>query len=148
MNENYIERFSRRGPPSNDFQLQASQLRQPLKPKLELNARVREYVRNFPDLDDAPPYVVQREIPTSDEISVPADEEAYELEPNNVIGPWESKRKYLSSHYALLREDAVAPLRNVVSELKADPHILEQDSVEDACIYEKVLVLLRFVSLS
>lgn len=141
MNENYIERFSRRGPAPGDLHPQASQLRQPLEPRLELNARIREYARNVPNLDDAPPYVIQREIPTSDEISIPADAEVYELQPNIVVGPWESKRMYLSSHYALLREDAVTPLRTVVSELKAEPHILEQDSVENAYIYEKVFIV-------
>ncbi|KAL9037151.1 MAG: hypothetical protein Q9180_003883 [Flavoplaca navasiana] len=58
----------------------------------------------------------------------------------SVIGSWASKQKYLSDHYALLREDGVAPLRNVVSELKANPDTLEPDSVEQSQIYEKVCV--------
>lgn len=64
---------------------------------------------------------------------------------NHVRGAWTSKQKYLSDHYALLREDGVAPLRNVVSELKARPDILEQDSVEQSQIYEKASVGLESV---
>ena len=55
----------------------------------------------------------------------------------SVRGPWASKQRYLSDHYALLREDGLAPLRNVVSELKEKPDTLEQDSVEQSQIYEK-----------
>ncbi|KAL8945072.1 MAG: hypothetical protein Q9216_000056 [Gyalolechia sp. 2 TL-2023] len=138
MNENYIERFTRRRPPLADFHRQPDRQ---LGPKLELNVRVREYVKEIPIFANAPPYIFLREIPTSDEISVPACEEAFEVPLNNVVGPWESKRKYLSDHYALLREDAVTPLRNVVSELRAVPSILEQDSAENACIYEKVFIV-------
>ncbi|KAI4170520.1 MAG: hypothetical protein LQ343_004897 [Gyalolechia ehrenbergii] len=138
MNENYVERFSQRRPPPGDFHPQPNRQ---LGPRLELNVRIREYVKGIPILANAPSYIFQREIPTSDEISVPECEEAYEVPPNKVVGPWESKRKYLSDHYALLREDAVTPLRNVVSELKAEPHILEQDSAENAYVYEKVFVV-------
>lgn len=136
FNENYVERFSRRKPPPDDSHPQPD--KQP-GPKLELNIGIRDYVKSILIFTNAPPYVFQREIPTSTEISVPESDEAFEIPLNQVVGPWESKRKYLSDHYALLREDAVTPLRNVVSELKAEPHILEQDSIEHACIYEKVL---------
>lgn len=66
-------------------------------------------------------------------------EEEVEVPANQVVGPWESKRRYLSDNYALLREDAVTPLRNVVSEMKAEPRVLEKDSVEHSYIYEKVI---------
>lgn len=108
---------------------------------LELNTRIRDYVNGRSGNTNAPAYVSHKEIPTSEEISVgPNDkpEDEVDVPVNQVVGPWESKRKYLSDHYALLREDAVAPLRNVVSEMKADPWVLEKDSIEHSYIYEKV----------
>lgn len=41
-----------------------------------------------------------------------------ELTENTVVGPYISKEEYLESHYKLLREDAVAPLRDVISEIQ------------------------------
>ncbi|KAL8694696.1 MAG: hypothetical protein Q9218_000707 [Villophora microphyllina] len=110
-----------------------------LTPKL--NTRIREYVKGSKASSYGPSFVHEREIPTSDEISVPDDGEAVEIQVNQVVGPWQSREKYLSDHYALLREDGVAPLRNVVSEVKAEPHILEKDSMENAQIYEKVFIV-------
>jgi len=55
-----------------------------------------------------------------------------------VVGPYKSKEDYLERHYTLLREDAVAPLRDVVSELQIHPHIMEKESDNSAYIYEKV----------
>ena len=135
MNEHCVERFSRRNRPPSEYPTQPG--RQP-GPKLELNIRIRGYVNSDPRQANAPSYVYVREIPTTAEISVAESDEAFEIPANQVVGPWESKKKYLSDHYALLREDAVTPLRNVVSELKAEPHILEKESMEHAYIYEKV----------
>ena len=45
------------------------------------------------------------------------------------------------SHYSLLREDAVAPLRDVVSEVQVYHHLMEKDSDNGAFIYEKVAPL-------
>ena len=75
---------------------------------------------------------------------MPANDEEEEVPVNHVVGPWASKHKYLSDHYSLLREDGVAPLRNVVSELKAVPDVLEKDSVEQSQIYEKASMRLTF----
>ncbi|KAL8954088.1 MAG: hypothetical protein Q9222_000067 [Ikaeria aurantiellina] len=133
--EHYLERFSRRTHAPKDehqsFGKQAS-------PALKLNATIREYVRATTPTDQDLPFLHIPEIPTSAEISVPESDEALEIPLNHVVGPHESKRKYLSDHYVLLREDGVSPLRNVVSELKAEPHVMEQDSVERSYIYEKV----------
>ncbi|KAL8696250.1 MAG: hypothetical protein Q9201_007753 [Fulgogasparrea decipioides] len=110
-------------------------------PAPRLNTRIRDYVRGTSVPNAGPPFMHEREIPTPDEISIPKDDEEAEVPVNQVVGPWASKEKYLSDHYALLREDGVTPLRNVVSELKAEPHILEKDSVENAYIYEKVFIV-------
>ena len=91
---------------------------------------------------DSPEWTSKREIPSSLEIKGEDEnatiEEAIELDVNRVHAPWESKEKYLETHYRLLREEAVTPLRNAVAEIRETPHILEKDSVEDAAIYEKV----------
>ena len=65
-------------------------------------------------------------------------DENVELLENIIVGPYTSKEDYLERHYSLLREDAVAPLRDVVSELQLTPRILEKDSDNSAYIYEKV----------
>ncbi|KAI4288743.1 MAG: hypothetical protein L6R35_001997 [Caloplaca aegaea] len=133
-----LRRFARRRPQVGNYEQQTAQS----GPKLELNIRVREYLNDVSN-PTAPAYVSHREIPSSEEISVVANDEAeeeVEVPANQVVGPWESKRRYLSDNYALLREDAVTPLRNVVSEMKAEPRVLEKDSVEHSYIYEKVFI--------
>lgn len=136
------ERFSQRAPIQRNHHQSSSQEPAPI---LRLNTAIREYVRGTtnPGLD--PPFIHQPEIPSSDEISVLADGTEQEVPVNHITGAWASKQKYLSDHYALLREDGVAPLRNVVSELKARPNTLEQDSVEQSQIYEKASVGLETV---
>ncbi|KAL8716320.1 MAG: hypothetical protein Q9220_000225 [cf. Caloplaca sp. 1 TL-2023] len=136
--EVYLERFSQRTPlPKGEHQSIGIQTR----PALRLNTSIREYFRPNVTTDQDLPFLHIPEIPTSDEVSVPECDEALVIPLNHVVGPWESKRKYLADHYALLREDGVSPLRNVVSELKAEPHVMEQDSVERSYIYEKVFIV-------
>ncbi|KAL9022269.1 MAG: hypothetical protein Q9185_000511 [Variospora sp. 1 TL-2023] len=133
-----LRRFARRRPQVGNYEQQTAQS----GPTLELNIRIREYLNDVSN-PTAPAYVSHREIPSSEEISVMANDEAeeeVEVPANQVVGPWESKRKYLSDNYALLREDAVTPLRNVVSEMKAEPRVLEKNSVEHSYIYEKVFI--------
>ncbi|KAL8738285.1 MAG: hypothetical protein Q9181_000920 [Wetmoreana brouardii] len=127
----------RNPPPQDDYHDFAKES----GPAPKLNTRIRDYVKGTPVSNAGPTFIREREIPTPDEISIPKNDEEAEVPVNQVVGPWASKEKYLSDHYALLREDGVTPLRNVVSELKAEPHILEKDSVENACIYEKVFIV-------
>lgn len=87
---------------------------------------------------DAASWLNKSEIPSSAEINDPNDEYEIELPVNKVTGQWADRQEYLKSHHLLLREDAVSPLRNAVSEVRNEPHIMEQDSQEDAAIYEKV----------
>ncbi|KAL4941600.1 hypothetical protein BDV06DRAFT_235995 [Aspergillus oleicola] len=80
------------------------------------------------------------EIPTSDEIfgADAVDGEFVDLEPNKLEGPWSSKDAYLKAHYELLREDAVAPLRDAVAIFQSDPDMNDNGTV---AIYEKVYVI-------
>ncbi|KAL8916896.1 MAG: hypothetical protein Q9172_006060 [Xanthocarpia lactea] len=129
-----LERFSLRKPIQQNHHPSLS--KEPA-PTLRLNTAVREYIKDTTSPEHDLPFLQRPEIPSSEEISVPANDEEEEVPVNHVVGPWASKQKYLSDHYSLLREDGVAPLRNVVSELKAVPDVLEKDSVEQSQIYEK-----------
>lgn len=56
--------------------------------------------------------------------------------PKNIInGPWPSKEDYISSHYQILREDAVAPLREAVKYFRQHRHMNDDN---DTCIYTHV----------
>lgn len=94
-------------------------------------------IRRISD-EDAASWLNKSEVPSPAEINDPNDEYDIELPINKVAGKWADRQEYLKSHHLLLREDAVSPLRTAVSEVRNEPHIMEQDSQEDAAIYEKV----------
>lgn len=71
------------------------------------------------------------EIPTPEEIT----RDNVELPVNNIQTPFDSVDDYLSTHYELLREDATSHLRDGVTYLRADPHMLDSS---EFCIYESV----------
>ncbi|KAL8826843.1 MAG: hypothetical protein Q9191_003549 [Dirinaria sp. TL-2023a] len=110
-----------------------------------LNVRVREYVLSNPIDGDSPSWVSKREIPSSEEIRGVDDnsrvEDEIEVPVNRVQEPWESKGFYLESHYKLLREDAVTPLRDAVAEVRLRPYLIEKNSVENAAVYVKVFIV-------
>lgn len=101
---------------------------------------IPDYLRNARQIGDPDPtsWLNKTEVPSPEEINDPDDEYEIEVPVNKVAGQWVDKQEYLKSHHLLLREDAVSPLRNAVSEVRNEPHIMEQDSQEDAAIYEKV----------
>ncbi|KAL6238040.1 hypothetical protein BDW75DRAFT_228225 [Aspergillus navahoensis] len=113
-----------------------------------LNARtvavVTREVRNYfdqihtHDADNlsSKPWLLKPELPTSDEI-LGADGEFVDLEPNKIEGPWESTDAYLKAHYELLREEAIAPLRDAVAIFRSDPDMSDDKYV---AVYEKVYV--------
>jgi helicase required for RNAi-mediated heterochromatin assembly 1 len=58
--------------------------------------------------------------------------------PKNIVdGPWPSKKDYISAHYQILREDAIAPLREAVKFFRQHRHM---DDDNYACIYTHVSV--------
>lgn len=63
------------------------------------------------------------------------DAEAVDVPVNNIDGPWGSREEYLRTHYELLREDVVAPLRDAVGLVRKTPGMVDN---ELACIYDKV----------
>lgn len=113
------------------------------RPALDLS--IREYMRALIRSNDASPWLGKREIPSSAEImGITLDdgngtgENEIGLNVNKIDTPWDSKEHYLEAHYELVREDAVAPLRDAVAEVKNEPNLMEQDSTANAAIYEKV----------
>lgn len=113
------------------------------RPALDLS--IREYMRALVRSKDASSWLGKREIPSSAEImGITSDdgngtgENEIGLNVNKVDIPWDSKEQYLGAHYELLREDAVAPLRDAVAEVKNEPNLMERDSTDSAAIYEKV----------
>ncbi|KKK20890.1 hypothetical protein AOCH_004073 [Aspergillus ochraceoroseus] len=96
-------------------------------------------------LDDAPSWVLRPELPSSDEILDNNNDEDVFLVPNKIDGAWESKDAYLKAHYELLREDAVAPLRDAVAYVRNDPEMMDTQAIS---IYEKVQVYITGVTFS
>ena len=110
------------------------------------NLNIRKYVKRSDRPVDKSDWTTYRDVPSSFEVFDEAPTEhtdAVEVNENIVVGPYESKDNYLERHYSLLREDAVAPLRDVVSEVQAFPRMMESDSDNSAYIYEKVSNFIR-----
>ncbi|KAJ5165421.1 uncharacterized protein N7500_007251 [Penicillium coprophilum] len=104
------------------------------------NQDIRQYYN--PDLPPYGPWKLWQtkpELPSAEEVlgtDVPGDVVA--LAPNCISRPWASKERYLEAHYALIREDSIAPLRNAVGRVRADPFMRD---TPDISIYEKVFVI-------
>ncbi|KAJ9219090.1 hypothetical protein DTO169C6_8600 [Paecilomyces variotii] len=107
---------------------------------LGLNKDIRQYVRKK-DAEgrDDEPWLSKQELPSSDEImgTEMENDDFVALMPNRILGPWPSSGAYLRAHYELLREDAVAPLRDAVAYVKDDPHMMDSPLLN---IYEKVYI--------
>lgn len=103
-----------------------------------ISREVRGYWRDEGFAQDA--WVAMPEVPGSDEIMKPrllsisqseANWDEYKADPiydpnlpkNIVKGAWPSKGEYLESHFRLLREDAVAPLRDAVRKVQLQPQM-------------------------
>ena len=59
---------------------------------------------------------------------------------NKIEGPHDSTENYLSSHYELLREDSIRPLRYAVQGVKARPSLQEAEHSSRVGIYSNVSV--------
>ena len=137
MNENLIERLGRGTAIRDSHVPQTATASLPLT----LNMSIRKYAETADQLADQSHWTGLREIPSSSEVFDEGRSEhgtALEMTANTVVGPYVSKEEYLEVHYRLLREDAVAPLRDVVSEIQFYPQLMEKDSSNGAYIYERV----------
>ncbi|CCU82840.1 DEAD box helicase involved in nonsense mediated decay [Blumeria hordei DH14] len=90
------------------------------------------------------------EIPTSEEILCsdinPEDWDDYQHDipydtnlPCNIVeGIWSSKIEYVSTHYKILRENAIGPLRHAVQTFRRDPGMMEDKLMY---IYSEVTII-------
>ena len=138
MNAHLSERFGRRNtirePEASSEPTPAISTR--------LNLSIRKYIMTE-DSRDASDWSGLPEVPASYEVfdeRRQKHEEDLEIDENIIVGPYPSKNDYLSRHYSLLREDAVSPLRDVISEIQVKPSIMEAASENDAYIYEKTYI--------
>lgn len=137
MNEHLSERFGR----GSSIHLTQSTPQSTARPSMNLNPSIRKYVNASNQPVDISHWTSFPEIPAALEVFDKGrkdHEQTLEIGENIIVGPYTSKEDYLERHYSLLREDAVAPLRNVVSELQVYPYLKEKDSANNALIYERV----------
>ncbi|KAJ5573691.1 uncharacterized protein N7459_008118 [Penicillium hispanicum] len=104
------------------------------------NRDLRQYFERAGDPGMGPEedWLLQPELPSKQEIL--GQETAAGtvlLAPNRVAGPWKSKNEYLKTHYDLVREDNVAPLRDAVAFVRECPSMMD---TKDISIYEKVFI--------
>lgn len=139
MNEDLNERFGR----GSAFRQNDNESPKPTQPSMVVNQSIRKYAKILDDLTNLSDWTALPEIPSPEEIFDSGrqhHDEVVEVHENIVLGPYESKADYLERHHSLLREDAVAPLRDAVSDVQANPHLMEADTSHGAFIYEKVWI--------
>ncbi|PGH16195.1 hypothetical protein AJ79_01962 [Helicocarpus griseus UAMH5409] len=113
-------------------------------PSITLNKDIQAYVEETRRAAGGDSWTSKPELPTNNEVlgknenGGSSDENVVGLLPNQLQGPWPSTGMYLKTHYDLLREDAVAPLRDAVAYVREDPQMKDSP---DVCIYEKVHIV-------
>ncbi|KAF3479697.1 helicase required for RNAi-mediated heterochromatin assembly 1 [Arthroderma uncinatum] len=104
-------------------------------PTIQIDKEIREYVTKAARSGTPGTWTAKPELPASGEILGLDDGEVISLGVNQLQGPWPSSENYLKTHYELLREDAVAPLRDAVAYFRHDPKMSDSPH---CCVYEKV----------
>lgn len=101
-----------------------------------VNPDVRAYFEKAEFLDPTEgDWVNKPELPSTEEVMGTDTDEDVWLAPNRTYGPWPSKHEYLKTHYNLVREDGVAPLRDAVAMVRDN---LKMNDNKVVYIYEKV----------
>jgi helicase required for RNAi-mediated heterochromatin assembly 1 len=106
-------------------------------PSILANEALRTYEHTSPITQPGPgtSWLSKPEVPTTSEILNIAGDEFVDIPGNKIDGPWSSKEDYIGTHYELLREDAVAPLRDAVADVRENPRMKDDTNL---CIYENV----------
>lgn len=103
---------------------------------IELNTGPREYFQAQQRISSNSEAAWQSlpEVPSSKEVAQ-SEDQALLIPANKIKGKWKTKAKYLQTHYELLREDSIAPIREAVDAVRKDPEMMDSKEV---AIYEKV----------
>lgn len=97
---------------------------------------IREYFDDREDTTHLTDWQMKPELPTANEImGTEQPGEEFNLTVNQIWGSWSSTELYLKTQYSLLREDAVAPLRDAVATFRQRPGMTDN---KDFVIYERV----------
>lgn len=99
---------------------------------------IRQYFEAVENGDEPPgkEWLHKPELPTASEIlGTDTPEDDVKLKGNIIGEPWPSTEQYLETHYNLIREDSVVPLRDAVTLVRHNPHMHDEKSIS---IYEKV----------
>lgn len=134
-NSHLVERWGHQ-----QSKFKSTAIQQPVRANIPANPAIRKYVFSSQTPISTTSWLSKREIPTSAEIlGTPqgngVNNNDMWIPVNEIQGPWPSKEDYLCAHYELLREDAVAPLRDAVAKVRAHP---KTDDSDDTCVYESV----------
>ncbi|KAK5123677.1 hypothetical protein LTR85_002313 [Meristemomyces frigidus] len=159
MNENIVERFGRS---RNGVRTETNKVEVWLQPPT-LNTNIRQYFDDAKKHVDGGSWLGRPEVPTLEEVldtdvGSSTSSDIVEIVPNKPTGAWESKGEsavkarvsrlqsadhnppeaYLGAQYELLREDAVRPLREAMSNVRAYPTASEEAFNGTIGIYDKV----------
>ena len=101
------------------------------------NMAIRECFDNGTDHTHLAGWQMKPELPTVQEVMPGTDQlgDDFTLAVNKTWGPWPSVDLYLETHYNLLREDAVAPLRDEIATFRQRAGMTDNN---DLVIYERV----------
>ncbi|EFR00980.1 helicase [Nannizzia gypsea CBS 118893] len=105
---------------------------------VQIDKEIKEYVTKADNSGTPGTWNAKPEIPSPEEILGLDGDDVISLGVNQVYGPWPSKENYLKTHYELLREDAIAPLRDAVAYSRHDPKMSDSSQ---CCVYEKVHIV-------
>lgn len=133
MNEHLSERFGRASRGQQYQRIQAEVVLLPPK----LNRGISNYYTS--PTATGGEWLTRSEIPGSAEIMDrdSRSSDVVELPANKPIGPYACAQEYLSTHYELLREDSLRPLRESVSLIREAPTASEDTFNGQVEIYEK-----------
>jgi helicase required for RNAi-mediated heterochromatin assembly 1 len=97
--------------------------------KYELDTSITEYWRKLPEIPGAEE-ILQENTAVDNGYQFQGNKNTnLELPENIVDGCWDTKAQYIGAHYQLLREDAIAPLRNAVATYKADSRMNDDENI-------------------
>ncbi|OMP83961.1 Helicase required for RNAi-mediated heterochromatin assembly 1 [Diplodia seriata] len=104
---------------------------------------IRKYVAeaDLPVATDS--WLSRPEVPTTEEILDTDDflNDTVAIPPNNIDGPWSSKETYLESHFELLREDTIRPLREAVGRIRTKSWGKEEEYGSTVGLYSNVHIV-------